>query len=118
VSAVLDKSTVWLCNFSAALFKFVLKLVTISTFLTLCFGHILIPHCLFLKTFCESIYKRTLERAKIIRESGIKFELTYFIRRMGQRGLDSSASGCGQIWGSSEQGNELWGSIKCGEYLH
>jgi len=46
------------------------------------FGCFLIPHCLFLKIFCKSIYKRALERAKSKKEGDIKFELIYGILGM------------------------------------
>jgi hypothetical protein len=32
-------------------------------------------------------------------------------------GLDQSGSGCGNVAGSGECGNEPSGSIKCGEFL-
>ena len=36
---------------------------------------------------------------------------------MGERGLDSSGSGYGQVAGFGENGNELAGSIKWTEFL-
>ena len=35
----------------------------------------------------------------------------------GLWGLDGVGSGQGQVAGPCEYGNELWGSIKCGEFL-
>jgi hypothetical protein len=36
----------------------------------------------------------------------------------GRHKLASFGSGCGQVAGSFECGNELSGSTKCGEFLH
>ena len=33
-------------------------------------------------------------------------------------GLDGIGSGHRQVAGACEYGNELWGSIKCGEFLY
>jgi len=32
-------------------------------------------------------------------------------------GLDGASTGCGQVAGTCECGNELLGSVKCGEFL-
>jgi hypothetical protein len=47
---------------------------------------------------------------------GGRIILRWIFRKLeGLWGLDGVGSGYGQVAGACEYGNELWGSIKCGE---
>jgi hypothetical protein len=60
--------------------------------------------------------KETLGRPRRRLVENIKIDLTKR-DRMGWYGLDRSGSGKGQVEGSCQHGNELWGSIKCSKVL-
>jgi len=60
--------------------------------------------------------KRPLGRPRCRRENNIKMDESSGSGMWGH-GLDRDGSGQGQLAGTCECGNELLGSIKCGEFL-
>ena len=68
--------------------------------------------CVYMVFVGKSEGKRPLGRPRHRLEDNIKMD----IQKVGC-GLDHAVSGYGQVAGTCEYGNELSGSIKCGEFL-